>query len=119
MTKNSQEKYSLADCREFEQLLIQKRKEADELLEDMLSSLKRHDTLEDGAESEEIEQISQFATRQRKFIKEIEAALLRIRNGTYGVCIITGKLISKERLKVVPHTRYSFAAKISDKDVVR
>ncbi|MEL6152540.1 MAG: TraR/DksA C4-type zinc finger protein, partial [Bacteroidota bacterium] len=69
--------------------------------------------LEDGADTTEKESLSQLAGRQRKFIEQLEAALIRIKNGTYGVCIVTGQLIDKERLKAVPHTRHSLAAKIS------
>ena len=75
--------------------------------------------LEDSAEVAEKESLSQLAARQRKFIAELEAALLRIKNDTYGVCVVTGELIDKERLKAVPHTKYSLAAKLSDKSVLR
>ena len=57
--------------------------------------------------------MSQLAARQQKFITQLENALVRIKNGTYGVCIDTGKLISKERLKAVPHTMHSIEAKLN------
>ena len=59
----------------------------------------------------ETENIGQLAERQQKFIKQIELALQRIKSGTYGICVLTGKLIDKERLKVVPHTMYAVDAK--------
>ena len=69
--------------------------------------------LEDGADTLEKESMSQLAGRQQKFILNLENALVRIKNGTYGICIDTGKLISKERLKAVPHTMHSIAAKLN------
>ena len=53
----------------------------------------------------------QLAIRQEKFIRDLKNALLRIENGTYGVCRVTGKLIQKERLKLVPHATLSIGAK--------
>ncbi|MEX0884678.1 MAG: TraR/DksA C4-type zinc finger protein, partial [Cyclobacteriaceae bacterium] len=61
------------------------------------------------------ENLSQLAARQQKFIVNLENALRRIKNGTYGVCVDTGKLISKERLRAVPHTMHSIEAKMSKK----
>jgi len=69
--------------------------------------------LEDGADTLEKESLSQLAARQQKFIAQLENALVRIKNGTYGICIDTGKLISKERLKAVPHTMHSIEAKLN------
>ncbi|MEI6507738.1 MAG: TraR/DksA C4-type zinc finger protein [Bacteroidota bacterium] len=69
-------------------------------------------TLEDGASTAEKEYISQLAVRQRKFIENLENALVRIENKTYGICRVTGKLISKERLRAVPHTTLSMEAKL-------
>jgi RNA polymerase-binding transcription factor DksA len=69
--------------------------------------------MEDGAESLEKESLNQLAARQVKFITQMENALLRIKNGTYGICIETGKLIPKERLRAVPHTQHSIEAKMS------
>ena len=68
-------------------------------------------TLEDGSSTLQKEQISKLASRQRKFIQNLEAALVRIENKTYGICRITGNLISKERLTAVPHTTQSIEAK--------
>lgn len=68
-------------------------------------------TMEDGSSTLQKENNSQLAARQKKFIENLEAALVRIENKTYGVCKVTGKLISKERLRAVPHTTMSIEAK--------
>lgn len=68
--------------------------------------------LEDGADTAEKESLNQLASRQLKFIQQLENALIRIKNGGYGVCIGTGKLIPKERLRAVPHTQHSIEAKL-------
>lgn len=68
--------------------------------------------LEDGSATLEKEHINQLAARQKKFIENLEAALIRIQNKTYGICRETGKLIQKERLKAVPHTTLSMEAKL-------
>ena len=54
---------------------------------------------------------SQLALRQEKFIRDLKTALIRIENKTYGICRVTGKLISKDRLKLVPHATLSIEAK--------
>ena len=69
-------------------------------------------TLEDGADVREKEQLSQSASRLQKFAQQLEAALIRIKNGTYGQCKDTGKLIPKERLRAVPHTQQTIEAKM-------
>jgi RNA polymerase-binding transcription factor DksA len=69
-------------------------------------------TLEDGSATLEKESINQLAARQKKFIEQLEAALVRIENKTYGICRETGKLIQKERLRAVPHTTLSMEAKM-------
>ena len=72
--------------------------------------------LEDGAETAEKENLSQLAARQQKYIMNLENALIRIKNGTYGICSVTGKLIPKERLIAVPHTTQSIEAKMMQQD---
>jgi len=67
--------------------------------------------MEDGSETMSREETAQLAARQQKFIQNLENALLRIRNKTYGVCRVTGKLIPKERLRLVPHATLSIEAK--------
>ena len=66
---------------------------------------------EEGAETLSKEQNALLASRQEKFIRDLKNALIRIKNKTYGVCRITGNLISKERLKAVPHATLSIEAK--------
>ena len=72
-------------------------------------------TFEDGAETFEKENLNQLAGRQLKFIQNLEGALVRIENGTYGVCRTSGQLIPKERLKAVPHTPQTIEAKLNRK----
>ena len=67
--------------------------------------------MEEGASTLSKEEASQMAQRQYKFIQNLEAALVRIENKTYGVCRVTGKLIPKERLRLVPHATLTVEAK--------
>ena len=71
--------------------------------------------LEDGAETSQKESVNELAARQQKFINNLSNALIRIKNGTYGLCKVTGKLIPKERLRAVPHTMLSIEAKLEEK----
>ncbi len=71
--------------------------------------------VEDGAGSSEREYMSQMASRQITFIQHLENALVRIENKSYGICRETGKLISKQRLKAVPHATLSIEAKMAQK----
>lgn len=66
---------------------------------------------EEGSETMSKEANSQLAIRQEKFIRDLKNALVRIENKTYGICKVTGKLINKERLKLVPHATMSIEAK--------
>ena len=72
-------------------------------------------TLDDGADTFEKENTTQLAARLMKFIQNLEAALVRIENKTYGICKTTGKLIPKERLRAVPHTTQTIEAKLHSK----
>ena len=117
-------RYSEADLQEFRGLLLDKLRIAKEELNSLATSLSSpnangtddtagtYKTLEDGSATLEKEQINQLAARQKKFIEQLEAALVRIENKTYGVCRETGKLIPKERLRAVPHTTLSMEAKL-------
>lgn len=78
--------------------------------DDTASSFKM---LEDGSDTLAKEEAGQLAVRQRKFIEQLENALVRIENKTYGICRVTGKLIPKERLRAVPHTTQSIEAKVN------
>ncbi|WP_194777962.1 TraR/DksA family transcriptional regulator [Pararhodonellum marinum] len=127
MSTEEKTSYSREELKEFEDLILQKLAVAKEELTSLKESLsKRNDSgtdntastsklLEDGADTLERESLSQLAARQQKFIINLENALVRIKNGTYGVCVDTGKLIAKERLKAVPHTMHSIEAKLAKK----
>ncbi len=117
-------RYSKEELKEFEELLLQKLEKSKKEFNMLMSSIKRTDdgydsnhngakTLEDGADALEKEQLNQLAARTQKYIKQIEGALIRIKNGTYGICIDTGKLIDKDRLRAVPHTQHSIEAKLN------
>lgn len=117
-------RYSDIELKEFEAIILSKLGKANNELKHLKNSLSRsNDTgtdstsgsikvLEDGADSIEKENLSQLAARQQKFITNLENALIRIKNGTYGICIKTGKLIGKKRLRAVPHTTLSIEAKL-------
>ncbi|GAB2478666.1 TraR/DksA C4-type zinc finger protein [Algoriphagus taiwanensis] len=127
MSQEGKTAYSPEELKEFEVIILQKLAVAKEELVSLKETLsKKNDSgtdytastsklLEDGADTLERESLSQLAARQQKFIINLENALIRIKNGTYGVCVDTGKLISKERLKAVPHTMHSIEAKLAKK----
>lgn len=127
MSKGEKTKYSDSELKEFEALILEKIEKAKNELTELKRSLNKggdsgdditnHTTkvLEDGADTLEKENLNQLAARQQKFINNLENALIRIKNGTYGVCIDTGKLISKERLMAVPHTMHSIEAKMAQR----
>ncbi len=99
----------LAEAREnYELLKAAISKENDNGTEDTSPTFKM---LEDGSDVLSREDTARFATREKKFIKNLEDALIRIENKTYGICRDTGRLISKERLRVVPHATQSIEAK--------
>lgn len=102
-----QKKLDLAR-RELKYLTDQMQSENENGTEDTGSTYK---TLEDGSSTLQKENLSQLAARQKKFIINLENAMVRIENKTYGVCRETGRLISKERLRAVPHTTLSIDAK--------
>ena len=117
-------RYSDVELQEFKAIIMEKLRIAKEELSNLASSLSNpnangtddtagtYKTLEDGSATLEKEQINQLAARQKKFIEQLEAALVRIENKTYGICRETGKLIQKERLRAVPHTTLSMEAKL-------
>lgn len=127
MSQEEKTAYSKEELKEFEVIIHQKLSSAKEELTSLKESLsKKNDTgtdytastsklLEDGADTLERESLSQLAARQQKFVINLENALIRIKNGTYGICVDTGKLISKDRLKAVPHTMHSIEAKLAKK----
>lgn len=116
-------KYNDAELGEFRELINEKIGIAREELYELAGTLSAANTngddaaiagktLEDGSATFEKEQVNQLAARQKKFIEQLEAALIRIENKTYGICRSTGKLIPKERLRAVPHTTQSMEAKL-------
>tara|TARA_R110002050_G_scaffold18463_1_gene53976 strand:+ start:501 stop:884 length:384 start_codon:yes stop_codon:yes gene_type:complete len=123
MTETERTRYSDAELEEFRTLLNDKIRKALEQLELIQSSYKNDsnngtdDTsptfkaFDEGSEVMSKEANSQLAIRQEKFIRDLKNALVRIENKTYGVCRVTGKLINKERLKLVPHATLSIEAK--------
>jgi RNA polymerase-binding protein DksA len=113
----------------FEALIIRKREEAQNELEYLLNSLEEqrssegddassidHHMSDVGSIEESVDLTNRLIERNRKFIKELNRALERIENGTYGICRATGKPIERGRLEFAPHTRYSIAAKNSGLD---
>lgn len=115
--------YNDEELAEFKTLILEKLEVAKRDYESMLNSLMNRDNngvddtsptykaLEEGANTQSKEELAILAARQQKFIKGLEAALVRIENKTYGVCRETGKLIPKERLRLVPHATLSIEAK--------
>ena len=116
-------RYSDADLAEFKELILKKINKAQSDL-DLIKSAYMKDlnngtddtsptfkAFEEGSETMSKEANSQLAIRQEKFIRDLKNALFRVENKTYGVCKVTGKLISKERLMIVPHATMSIEAK--------
>ncbi|MFN6377815.1 MAG: TraR/DksA family transcriptional regulator [Flavobacteriales bacterium] len=122
-TKPEATRYSDKDLLEFQELIHTKLAQAKSDLDELRQSLSHEgdnstdDTsptfkmMEDGNDTMSREEVAQLAARQEKFIQALENALLRIKNKTYGVCRVTGKLIPKERLRLVPHATLSIEAK--------
>ena len=122
--ENVKTRYADSELKEFKDIILEKLRVAREELNSLATSLSSpnangtddtagtYKTLEDGSATLEKEQINQLAARQKKFIEQLDAALVRIENKTYGVCRETGKLIPKERLRAVPHTTLSMEAKL-------
>lgn len=113
-TAQGKTRYSAEELQEFKELILKKMEEAKrnlDLLNQAVAGGENNDsetahrlmTIDDGQEVLAKEENSKLAARQMRFIKDLEAALIRIENQTYGICRITGKLIPKERLMIVPH----------------
>lgn len=120
---DEQIRFSDAELAEFKELILKKLDKAKNDLE-LIRSAYLNDlnngtddtsptfkAFEEGSETMSKEANSQLAIRQEKFIRDLKNALVRIENKTYGVCKVTGKLINKERLKLVPHATMSIEAK--------
>ncbi len=116
-------RYSDGDLQEFKGIILKKIEHAEEDLRLLQDSYKNgadngtEDTsptfrsFDEGSDTMAKEANMQLAVRQEKFIRDLKNALIRIENKTYGVCRVTGKLIQKERLKLVPHATLSIEAK--------
>lgn len=122
-TKELKERYSDEDLAEFKAIIEKKIAEAEKQLElyesvykngsfngtdDTAPTFKSYD---DGHKTMSQESNRQLAFRLERFIRDLKNALIRIENKSYGICRVTGKLISKERLKLVPHATLSIEAK--------
>ena len=125
---NEKLRYSDEDLEEFRAIIEEKLKVARLNYKEMMAQLNHSDSndivdtsptykaLEEGSEAQSKEEIIQMAQRQQKFIKGLEAALIRIENKTYGIDRETGELIPKERLRAVPHATMSVASKEARKN---
>ncbi|MBR4340644.1 MAG: TraR/DksA family transcriptional regulator [Bacteroidales bacterium] len=120
-------RYSDEELQEFKELILEKLDRARKDMESFQSAMNGssgNDTtdtaptfkiLEEGQQTLFKEENAQLAARLEKYIKNLEAALIRIENKTYGICRKTGQLIPKERLRSVPHATLSVEAKLEDK----
>jgi RNA polymerase-binding transcription factor DksA len=119
----SKVRYSDQELEEFKVIIEEKIKQAQEDLA-LINSAYKNDTnngtddtsptfkaFEEGSETMSKESNVQLAIRQEKFLRDLSNALLRIENKSYGICRVTGKLIQKERLKLVPHATLCIEAK--------
>ena len=116
-------RYSDEELQEFKEIILKKLAKAQEDYELYKNSITQGDgndisdtsptfkVLEEGAATLSKEEAGKLAQRQQKFIQHLQAALVRIENKTYGICRETGRLISKERLRAVPHATLSIDAK--------
>lgn len=116
-------RYSDEELHEFKNIINEKLRLARRDFNSMMQQLMNADgngvedtsptykALEEGSASQSKEEIAQMANRQQKFIQGLEAALVRIENKTYGIDRITGQLIPKERLRIVPHATLSVESK--------
>jgi len=116
-------RYTDAELQEFKELIqmkLDKAREDYEILKSAITQSESNDTqdtsptfkvLEEGAATLSKEEAGRLATRQAKFIQHLQGALVRIENKTYGICRETGKMISKERLRAVPHATLCIEAK--------
>ena len=123
MSKEVQTRYSDKELAEFKEIIEKKIEQAESDLQSIRESFINNldngtdDTsptfkaFEEGSETMSKEQNAQLAARQEKFLRDLKNALIRIENKTYGICRVTGKLIGKERLKLVPHATLSIEAK--------
>ena len=118
-TKRKKTKYSQKELKEFEAIIDDKLMKAQENLDYYLAQIQdiannpdsKLKGLDDASTQIQNERLYTMAARQRKLLQYLGNAKLRIQNGVYGICRETGKLISKDRLKAVPHATLSITAK--------
>ena len=116
-------RYSDQELEEFKAIIEEKlrlaKRDYDEMMNtlmnkngnDVVDTSPTYKVLEEGSATQSKEELIQLASRQQKFIQGLEAAMIRIKNKTYGIDRITGKLIPKERLRAVPHATLSVESK--------
>ena len=125
-TPREKTRYSEEELQEFKELILSKIATAEHDLEMLQQAVAGNEneasdtaptfkTLEEGSNVLLKEENQKLAARQQKFIRDLRAALIRIENGTYGICQATGKLIPKERLMIVPHATMTIEAKMQEK----
>jgi len=127
MAEKEKTRYSDDELQEFREIILKKLEKAREDYEILKSSITHEESndtmdtsptfkvLEEGATTLSKEEAGRLAQRQQKFIQHLQAALVRIENKTYGICRDTGKLISKDRLRAVPHATLCIDSKKAQK----
>ena len=112
MSNDKRTRYSDEELEEFKKMIEKKIEEAQSQMSELREQLtelnnsgdeNKAGTFDDGASNWQREHINKLASRQQRFIRDLEHALIRIKNKTYGICSVTGKLIEKQRLLLVPH----------------
>ena len=123
-TKELNHRYSDEDLKEFRELIDKKLISAREELKNLKEALDNHTesqagnkawNMEEGTDTSEMEYLMNQISRQHQYIRNLELALVRVENKTYGICRVTGRLIPKERLRIVPHATLSLEAKMTRK----
>ena len=116
-------RYSDEELAEFKEIIVKKiempKREYTQMMSvltnkagnDVTDTSPTFKVLEEGSATQEKEELTTMCARQQKFIRDLQQALVRIENKTYGICRVTGKLIPKERLRIVPHATLSIEAK--------
>ena len=122
--KEMNHRYSDEDLKEFRELIDKKLVSAREELKNLKENLDNHTesqagnkawNMEEGTDTSEMEYLMNQISRQHQYIRNLELALVRVENKTYGICRVTGRLIPKERLRIVPHATLSLEAKMTRK----
>jgi len=125
--ETEKKRYTDEELEEFKQIINEKlstaRNDYDKIMRQLMNAdgndvddtSPTYKVLEEGSATQTKEELTQQAARLQKFIQGLEAALVRIANKTYGIDRITGKLIPKERLRIVPHATLSVESKMARK----